>query len=137
MWYILATNQEIKSSESIELVRLGVSSPSDWVLSLGYALAHGFNEIHVDNIKYHRIAREVVYIEPSTEQNKPRYLVTQSPASAWDRIKLVSLFSATKISILDRKTGKIILSWAAPISGWPGDKTAQKIAEINESHQRT
>lgn len=124
------SNAKMEPTESIELQRLGVESHSDWVLSLGYALAHGFNDIHIENYRYRRVAREVVYIEPSTEQNKPRYLVTQSPTSIYDRISHFSILAKNKISVFDRKSGKTILQWAAPIDGWPGDKTAKRLAAL-------
>lgn len=125
------TNVEIDRSESIELQILEADSPADRVLSLGYALAHGFNDIHIESNRYYRVAREVIYIEPSTEESKPRYLVTQSPInSLFDRIKLKSVFSKFQISVFDRNTGSIILRWASPTSGWPGDKTAKKLAKL-------
>ena len=125
------SNVEIDSSESIELQILEADSPADWILSLDYALAHGFNDIHIESNRYYRVAREVIYIEPSTEENKPRYLVTQSPINNFlDRIKLKSAFSKFQVSVFDRNAGSIILRWAAPTSGWPGDKTAKKLAEL-------
>lgn len=129
-WRNCLANAELGPTVSIELKRLDAESPSGWVLSLEYALAHGFNDIHLENNRFRRVAREVVYITPSTEKNKPRYLVTEESTSILDRIRFLSLFANKKITVFDRKTEKTILNWPAPVGGWPGDKTAKRLAEL-------
>lgn len=125
------TNPIIVSSESIELKLQDVDSPADRILDISYLFAHGFNDIHIENDRYRRIASDVIYIELSTKENKPRYLVTQSLIKGiWEHLKLKTVFSKVKISIFDRNSGETILSWAVPATGWSGDKTGKKLAEL-------
>jgi hypothetical protein len=124
-------NPIIHPSESIELKLKDVNSPADRILDLNYLFAHGFNDVHIQNDRYRRIANDVIYIESSTQENKPRYIVTQSLIKGvWEHFKLKTILAKVKISIFDRKSGKVILSWAVPRSGWPGDKTSKKLAEL-------
>ncbi len=124
-------NPTIFPSESIELKLLDVDSPADRILDISYLFAHGFNDIHIENDRYRRIANDVIYIESSTPKNKPRYIVTQSLIKGiWEHLKFKAIFAKVKISIFDRTSGEVILSWAAPISGWPGDKTGSKLANL-------
>lgn len=118
-------------ASSIEIERLHGDSPQDWVFSLGYALAHGFSDIHIEGNRYHRVDRGVVYIENSEDSPLPRYLITESRLdSFWERLQSMSFSERTNIKVTDRKTGKMILNWNAPVSGWPGDQTGKKLAEL-------